>query len=785
MQDALELIESNLLSTPSLTTWAYFDARNLESAMGRDVYPDGLPVLDFPVPSVYNADGTQPTRKETRSQYWKWIHETNRMTIQQTLAQEANGDDPQTIYDYLLVAMSDCVAQGAEEYMLIFSSHGAGFYGFGGDEDIDRRQRRLTQSNANVVNAIQTALDTVDGAPAQLDVLGFDACLMMSLGALDDYAPVTKYFIASEAVEPGHGWSYSTLTTADSALGMAQEMYAKFLSDPQGDFHQGPKTLAIVDTAKFPAFVAAWESLMASWGALHATDAGFVTLLRRARSTSTAFIAIFDDFTSKIPSALDIGSLLKKFKELCGPVDESAIVAVEQAYYGMFIASGTGPETTNEATGMHVYWPTRSIYATINAQIPSHPELIFDSLVSTTSAPNFLDFLETYYTAPVPGETGTSFCANHIVVDSTGADGDLMLIDEEVYLTPEFVTVDTNVGGGVDVIEIAIGIDFLPILDDRKRRALLEQHDRRQLQGLPAPFLWLESRTRKAPRPRSRRRTQVDVFTVYVNDVFGGFVGNKYSAKWDRTFFLLLGGEELKAFVYALDFGDGSRGIPGVYLPTAPDISEFGLTTDDLLTLPNAVTGVLSFTSTGGLADIKGTTLLTFDQDQTVSELPTNAGGFFVPVLFADFGLGSLVELLGGFSNTVFPWGDDNNKISVLEAPDTFALNTLSLDTIEIVIEGIDEDRYDGISDEGIQTLEYYYTFTPEELSSEEPLTDDVGGETPAPGDGSPPVDEPVNEPPVTSPASAPVDAPVDNASTTSGASSFRIFAAGMGLLMI
>ena len=131
---------------------------------------------------------------------------------------ERNGDDVQTPYDFLLYALPDCVAKGATEYFMIFSSHGGGFQGFGGDENIpsaaveasrrgnpDFDGRKLVQPNQNIVNAIYYALQDVEGAPEVLDVVGFDACLMSAVGAIDEYRDIAKYVLASEAVEPGHG----------------------------------------------------------------------------------------------------------------------------------------------------------------------------------------------------------------------------------------------------------------------------------------------------------------------------------------------------------------------------------------------------------------------------------------------------------------------------------------------------------------------------------------------------------------------------------------------------
>jgi len=36
-------------------------------------------------------------------------------------------------------------------------------------------------------------------------VIGFDACLMQAVDAVDDFRSIIKYYLASEATEPGHG----------------------------------------------------------------------------------------------------------------------------------------------------------------------------------------------------------------------------------------------------------------------------------------------------------------------------------------------------------------------------------------------------------------------------------------------------------------------------------------------------------------------------------------------------------------------------------------------------
>ena len=155
-----------------------------------------------PLLNVFSTDGTALTTKSTGSQYFTFVHATKKMELDSELG-ELNGDDPNTLYNFLLRALGDCVARGSNEYFLLFSSHGSGIFGFGGDEN--QRRRRLAQNNADIVLAIRQALSDTPGAPDVLDVLGFDACLMQSFDAIDEYRDVTKYFLASEATEPGHG----------------------------------------------------------------------------------------------------------------------------------------------------------------------------------------------------------------------------------------------------------------------------------------------------------------------------------------------------------------------------------------------------------------------------------------------------------------------------------------------------------------------------------------------------------------------------------------------------
>ena len=192
-QDLDELSQSELIKTETLTTWVYFDHRNF----GSDAYYE----ITTPWPFVFNKDGSPQTGdKPQGSFYFKQDHNQQKLVIEENLG-ELNSDLADTVENFVRTGLKDCKNQGAEEYMIIFSSHGGGFLGFGGDD----HTRKLLQTNYDIVRALRSALDDNLGEKSKFDVVGFDACLMQAFGAADDYMSVAKYILASEEVEPGHG----------------------------------------------------------------------------------------------------------------------------------------------------------------------------------------------------------------------------------------------------------------------------------------------------------------------------------------------------------------------------------------------------------------------------------------------------------------------------------------------------------------------------------------------------------------------------------------------------
>jgi hypothetical protein len=194
-KDLSQMTESAITQSASTVTWVYHDA----------LYRGSPDFTGGPLADVYNPDGTPLTGRFDGSRYLTWDHDLGKMIVDTTFPSELNSDKPAVLQAFVEYALTDCISKGSSEFFLDLSSHGAGFAGFGGDDDTRRRARKLLQSNPDIRSAIEGALLSVPGAPSMLDVLGFDACLMQSMDAIDDFANITKYYLASEATEPGHG----------------------------------------------------------------------------------------------------------------------------------------------------------------------------------------------------------------------------------------------------------------------------------------------------------------------------------------------------------------------------------------------------------------------------------------------------------------------------------------------------------------------------------------------------------------------------------------------------
>ena len=739
--DNNELIQSPAIRQDSLTTWVYFDGRNIVPGFINDLFQN----IYEPLEDVYERDGSPYTTSDTDpfkgSLYMTWDHDADQMVVDQELEGEQNGDDPSTIQAFVTHALTDCIEnRGSTEFMLVLSSHGAGWRGFGGDEHAARRQRRqrqLVAENDNLVSALEAALAAVEGAPDRFDVLGFDACLMSDVGALDEYHTIAKYFIASEATEPGHGWAYNFLSQADSAVSMAQEFLDDFLVEQQGSVHQTPKTLALIDTDLYLEFLQLWDAFAAELTRLLRADDPFLfPILSRARQVAISFVAFADEGQQK--SAIDVGSFLATFDAACQPEESSELFrlrsATVDAYNAMQLASGVG-EGTREATGVQVFWPPRRDYDEYKS---FYDNVLFEEpLFALTDAPNWLEFMQTYYASTTSQlETGSVCRGDPSSVIQPTREGQLLLNPTSEEDGTDIV-VQSEVILNVDDVTVEFGLDLTPGLE------LLGGTDGRLLKGMydPSnidnstrysqhPILQRFHQRRQKYRRRGRRLQQYDeddYLILFGGDVEGTYDGAKYKATWDGHFFVFMDDAGQLEPAFAIDLGEQSRALPVMYFPPGADTEVTGedfphRTTEEEAEALGGVYGYLNVLATGSEGVLNDLALYTESLD-TFSETPRSAGGQIVPIIYSEAYLGGndYFVYVGGFNGTVFEWNEDSRLsvttlhwTTVLEQYERRGVDTVVVDFAAYDLDKFDENDED--SDEGFDVA--FFTYPEESMAS-------------------------------------------------------------------
>jgi len=140
-----------------------------------------------------------------------------------------------------------------DQRMLVFWDHGANLEGFGNDENFNNDPLQLKEIEDSLATTTQT-----------YNVIGFDSCLMATLEVAKVVRSKADFLLASEELEPGHGWNWKHVlqayATAADAKNGAISIIDNFVAKGSHPIEQGGKTLSLVDLSKFQALVEKLDS---------------------------------------------------------------------------------------------------------------------------------------------------------------------------------------------------------------------------------------------------------------------------------------------------------------------------------------------------------------------------------------------------------------------------------------------------------------------------------------------------------------------------------------------
>jgi len=253
----------------------------------------------------------------------------------------ANMGKAGTLSDFLTWGVSN---YPAEHMAVIFWDHGGGsITGVCFDE--------RSNSDSLTLREIDSALSTVSGSMTdKFEFIGFDACLMATLETANILVPYARYMYASEEMEPGSGWDYTTILNylakhpdADGAeLGPVQ--CQSYLSACKAENDDEIATFSIIDLSGIDTLLREFDSTYSD-----VYQSGQFPTAAKAAINSDNFGGNnrYEGYTNMV----DLGNMLDNVSSL-----SSHAAAARKALDASVLCSVSGSQHTG-ATGLSLYYP--------------------------------------------------------------------------------------------------------------------------------------------------------------------------------------------------------------------------------------------------------------------------------------------------------------------------------------------------------------------------------------------------------------------------------------------
>lgn len=265
---------------------------------------------------------------------------------------EKNLGSAETFAEFIDYGLS---AFPADRTGLILWDHGAGWPGMGPDEDSGYDILTLQEM------VLGLELGLANSEIDKLDLIGFDACLMATYEVAKKMAPFANIMVASQELEPGHGWDYEVLeviTTNPSieAAELGIEITNSYLDHAVSYGTEIDITLSVIDLTKIDLLDQAISELSKSFlnASLEISPKLGISVnnsLRFGKSPNP----LWDSQMSDIG---DFAATLGLYEPNL-QIDSNNLV---DAMNNVLISQVTGP-ATRSATGLSIYFPELSEYA--------------------------------------------------------------------------------------------------------------------------------------------------------------------------------------------------------------------------------------------------------------------------------------------------------------------------------------------------------------------------------------------------------------------------------------
>ncbi len=256
---------------------------------------------------------------------------------------DVNTGDPDLLAEFIARGVTD---YPADNYALVISDHGASWPGVGGDESSDDDTLTLAEIDEGVgAGLAEAGLD-------RLDLLGFDACLMATYEVASALAPRADRLLASQELEPGHGWDYSVLADLGSVDvdTLGSTLIDGFAAQAVGEQTETEITLSLIDLTGMAAVDAAVADFS---GQLVDRVAGVAPTVGRTLAQTLGFGRSPDPDSDSFMT--DLGILAGEIGVDALDVSDAADSLVRSI--NDVVIDKVDGQATRGATGLSIYFP--------------------------------------------------------------------------------------------------------------------------------------------------------------------------------------------------------------------------------------------------------------------------------------------------------------------------------------------------------------------------------------------------------------------------------------------
>ncbi len=335
-------------------------------------------------------------------------------------------------------ALADFIAWGvqaypADRYGLVLWDHGGGWIIFGTDDAPYHHGLDLRELSEGVRVGLERA------GLSRLALIGIDACLMGTWEVAHALHPYAEYLLASQELEPGHGWDYRSLAVVRDdpkadPVALGEELIRGFHAQAKGFKTLHEITLSLVDLTRWGALEAGLAELLA---ALDGQVPALASTIGRERAAALGFGRSADPTQDYY--LVDLGDFLGRLEGHLGPL-ASATTQLREALADAVVSRASGPATTR-ATGLAIYFPPND----------ARYRRSYDNL---TGLEPWRGFLKQLFVAGALGAGGPLFAASAHAADAHWQGGRVTVSADVAVASQAQVT---SVGAWLGVVEQTTG----------------------------------------------------------------------------------------------------------------------------------------------------------------------------------------------------------------------------------------------------------------------------------------------------------------------------------------